>query len=213
MAIFPKPRAALFFAFALVLPAAAYDHPLTSGAIRDAYFLGQRKDTSTADFLSRYVRRFRRPKTGPHVAEVELTTPFAQVVRQARTVAGSYSAQDAEQQYLSKPEVIRVHVRIYLTPTYPAYYSDPSRGQELQFRGREFWRDFTVRLVQEGEQIAPESVSGEPIYLPGRASTLVGAEVELEFSAEQVASEPARVEIVTPDGQHIVARFDLTRLR
>lgn len=212
MATFPKSCAAVFFAFALVPPAAAYDHPLTSGAIRDAYFLGQRKDTSTADFLSHYVRRFRRPKTGPHVAEIELTTPFAQVVRQARTMVG-YSAQDAEQQYLSKPEVIRVRVRIDLTPTYPAYYSDPSRGQELQFRGRDFWRDFTIRLVQEGEEIAPESVSGEPLYLPGHASAFVGAEVKLEFSAEQVASEQARVEVVTPDGRQIVARFDLTQLR
>ncbi len=213
MAIFLQSCAALSFALALALPAAAYDHPLTSGAIRDAYFLGERKDTRTAEFLAHYVRRFPRPKTGPHVAEVELSTPFAQVVRQARKVAGTYSAQDAEQQYLSKPEVVRLRVRINLTPTYPAYYSDPSRGQELQFRGPGFWRDFTVRLVQEGEEIAPESVSGEPIYLPGRASSLVGAEVELEFDAEEVASELARVEIVTPDGQHVVARFDLTRLR
>jgi hypothetical protein len=41
--------AAALFAFALVIPACAYDVPLTENSIRDAYFLGARPDGLNAD--------------------------------------------------------------------------------------------------------------------------------------------------------------------
>ncbi len=205
-------------ALAIVLVAAqvapAYEHPLETHSIRDAYFLGNRKDEKAAKFLGQYVKRLPVPKKGPHVAEIELLTPYAQVVLRAFRAPGSYSAQQAEQDYAAQPDVIRVRVRINLTPTYPGYIA----GQGVRERPPEFWRDFTVNLTQGKTTIAPKKASGQPIYEsafrapPPLAGALQGAEVRLEFDTAQIASEPVRIEVLTPDGQSVEAEFDLKDL-
>jgi hypothetical protein len=42
---------------------------------------------------------------------------------------------------------------------------------------------------------------------------LQGAVVWLDYDAKDVASGPVSVEVVTPAGQHVVASFDLSKLR
>lgn len=210
-------------ALALVLVAAqaapAYEHPLDTHSIREAYFLGNRKDEKPARFLALYAKRLPLPKTGPHVAEIELLTPYAQVVLRAFRAPGSYSAQDAGQDYAAQPDLVRVRVRINLTPTYPAFLADSSRGKgAVRERPPDFWRDFKVEVTQ-GKTITPKKLSGRPLYTSAfqaprpQAGALQGAEMQLEFDAAQIASAPVRVDVLTPDGQTVETEFELRDLR
>src|ERR1700730_6045059 len=58
----------------------AYDKQLDSRAIQEAYILGQRNDKSTGDFLANYLTGITEPQSDVHVAQIELLTPFAQIV-------------------------------------------------------------------------------------------------------------------------------------
>jgi hypothetical protein len=202
------PAGALALMLVAAAAAPAYEHPLDTHSIREAYFLGNRKDEKAAKFLAQYAKQLPLPKKGPHIAEIELLTPYAQAVLRAYRTPGNYSAQDAERAYAAHPDLIRVHVRINLTPTYTALIVD-SRGGTRQ-RPPDFWRDFRIELTQ-GKTIVPKKVSGTPIYTHG--ISLQGAEVWLEFDASQVGSDPARIEVLTPDGQTVGAEFDLKDLR
>jgi hypothetical protein len=67
--------AAALIGVLLAEPLAAYEQPLRDYSIREAYFLGRRKDEKAAQFLAQYVKKLPVPKEGPHVAEIELRTP------------------------------------------------------------------------------------------------------------------------------------------
>ncbi len=210
------PICAIAMSLVAALPLRAYERPLDSRSIREAYFLGQRNDEKTARFLAEYVKRLPVPKSGPHVAEIQLLTPYAQVVNRARQTTVGYSAQQAQKDYEAQPDLILVRVRINLTPTYPAYIS---RGKgQVQERSVDFWRDFEIRLTQ-GERITPKNVSGRALYDSGLAGprplmgALQGAEVLLEFDAAEIRSVPARIEVLTPEGKTVEAEFDLGELR
>ena len=197
----------------------AYERPLDTHSIREAYFLGSRKDDKAAKFLGQYQKRLPVPKTGSHVAEIGIRTPYSQVVLRSFQAPGNYSAQQAEQDYQAQPDRIVVRVRINLTPTYPGYLPDPTRGKgAIRERPPDFWRDFEIRVVQ-GKTIRPGRVRGRPLYpstLVGPvppAGALEGAEVELEFDTALISSAPVRVEVLTPDGQTVEAEFDLKELR
>ena len=74
-----------FASFALIaLPALAYQYPLSSVEIRDAFFLGIRNDDLTAALFAKYTRTLPAPETGPYVAEIDLDTPYLQVAQRAR---------------------------------------------------------------------------------------------------------------------------------
>ena len=205
--------AALLATLLLGVPGAAYERSMTSLTIREAYFLGRRNDDKTAAFLAQYVRRFPLPSRGPHMAEIEVRTPYTQLVLRSQQML-NWSAQQARQQYKPQAERILVRVRIYLTPSYPAH--SPTRVPvtgPVQLRNESFWRDFKIRVTQE-QAIQPLRTSGQPIYsIGGDFSSLVGAEVELELDADQVASAPLRVEVIAPQGQRVEAQFDLSVLR
>src|SRR5580698_5814059 len=99
------------------ITALAFAYPLSSTAIRDAYFLGNRNDEQTADYLSKYAHRFPMPKSGPYVQEIGLDTPFTQVARHAQATL-NYHAPSAVEEFQGKPLPLRVHVDIALTPSY-----------------------------------------------------------------------------------------------
>ena len=200
---------------AVVLSAAAYEYPVRDYSVRDAYFLGRRKDEKTATFLSQYVKRFSLPSRGPHIAEIELRTPYQLVVLRARNAPDGYSSQQAAQEYRAASDTVVVRVLIYLTPTYPAHTPlHLVQVEPVQLRAEDFWREFAFGLYQQGE-IEPRKVTGRPIYgssepgLPG----LTGAEVELEFKASDLIEAPARVVVVAPTRQRVEAEFDLAKLR
>jgi hypothetical protein len=182
------------------LSAAAYDYPLSSEAVREAYFLGQRRDMSTAKILAQYVKRLPATNAPWQVAEMEVRTPFYQVaLRSWRSLPG-YSGQQAWEEYRKrKPQII---VRVYLATAL------------TQLIAREdAWRVFKFRVKQEKE-IPPTAVTGWPVYFYAHeGSRIGGAEVYLELDAAQVSSGTLRVEVTSPEGQVSSAEFDLSKLR
>ncbi len=207
--------AALAFGLALTVSAAAYEFPVSDYSIREAYFLGNRKDQKADKFLSQYVKRLPLPKFGPHIAEIELRTPYQQIVLRARKAPDGYSSQLAREDFRRSPETIIVRVLILLTPTYPAHAPIQAvQSEPTVLRAEDFWREFRLRLYQKSE-IQPGKVSGRPIYSSSDSgpSGLVGAEVEMEFRASDLVEAPARVVVITPTKQRIEAEFDLTMLR
>jgi hypothetical protein len=178
----------------------AYDHSLSSDAVRNAYFLGQDLKRVNS-YLSPYLKSLPVPSKGPDVAEIELKTPFVQVVEDSAMHSVSYSAQDAATAYQKRGDSVVVRVKILLTPT----YTTTDAG---------FWHDVSVGLVQ-GEHIAATGVSGEPIYSSDETGGggLIGANIYARFSVIGVHSEPLQVEVVSPDGPAVLAKFDLSKLR
>lgn len=202
----------VFLALILAGPAAPYQYPLSSTAIREAYFLGQRNDEKTREFLAQYVRMFPLPPKGPHVAAIGITTPYLQVVRHGLANGSGYSAQDAEEEFLGKPGSFLVTVTIYTTFTYSPNWLESKDGKHVMHPERlEFWRDFHVRLIQAAE-IAPSKITGWPIYAAKR-NTVGGAEVNLVFPAERIQSAPAEIDVETPNGAHVSVTFDLAKLQ
>jgi hypothetical protein len=189
--------------------AGAFAYQLSEEAVRDAYFLGQNVQKA-APFLRQYVRRFPAPKKGPYVCEIDLRTPYAEVVRRALEHSLDYTAQRAQKDYWAQPARVIVTVQIFFTRTY-GYITPPtdSKGQAVK-RPEEFWREFPVRVTQE-HSIEANKVTSRLLH--GRYGKLSGAEVLLEFAPEQFASRVTQVTVNTPDGQTIEANFDLDALR
>jgi hypothetical protein len=204
-------------------PSFAYDVPLSAVQIHDAWVLGQRNDQATAEFLAPHIKQtFDTTPDNPHIAEVEVLTPFAQVVDLSRQHPGGYSEQQAERDYHARGDTVLVRVRLMLPSAYPkqesgpASPSAPTQQQKKALRPENFWQNFQFSVTQRGKTLPPRSVQSKPIYsAPSKdtLSVLDGATVRLEFDAKNVSSEPLTVEIVTPDSKTIPATFDLQKLR
>ncbi len=197
-----------------------YELPLASRSVREGYFLGQRNDEKTSSFLAAYVKRYPLPQKGPYISEIELLTPYAQVVDISRKKTAGYSAQQAEHEYKERGDTILVRVRIELTPTYGELETQPApknsgAEQRISPRPNDFWRDFRYRLAQKDETIEPVDVYGEAIYYTHGSGSggLRGAMVWLTYDAKEVESAMATIEILAPDQQRAVADFDLEKLR
>ena len=93
MRVSNQPLFSILFALLLLSPSSlAFDTPLSDQAVREAYFLGQRRDESMATFLNKYTRFLEPPKTGPDIVSVTFFTPFAVLVQQSSQHAAGYSA-------------------------------------------------------------------------------------------------------------------------
>ncbi len=195
----------------------AYDHPLGSSAIREAHFIGS-GDNRFAEYLTTYIKSLPAPKTGPHVAQIEVRTPFAQVIVSSHEHSVGYSASQARQDYQKNPDTLQVRVQIRATATF-AIGSQSASPQAIPppacqgvFRVNsveDCFRNFQFRFRQ-GEDIKPKSSYGIPIssdYL------LIGADLWFTFSTADIASAPFQVTVSTPDGQQVSAEFDLASLR
>jgi hypothetical protein len=176
----------------------AYDHPLTDEAVRAGYFLGQDLDRSN-DFFAQYTQAFPVPNSGPQVAEIELLTPYAQVVQVSHEHPMGYSAQQAAADYKKRGDSIQVRVKVLFTPTYTG--------------ADDFWRGVSVGLVQK-KHMAATGVSAQLLYTsdPNGYSWVIGANVFVEFSVAGVESDSVDVEVVPPGGASVRATFDLSRL-
>lgn len=196
-----------FLALALLVfvNAEAYETALSPQAVREAYFLGLRNDETTARFLVKYVTHLPAPKAGPHVFEIELYTPYSQIVDHFRHPPLEHSAQQADQDYRAQNDTLRVRTVILfpLAPSHVAQYS---------------WQDFTIHFRQQrdGQEkiIQPIEVRHEGYSVgAGKSHVRSGVQMVLLFSVADVTSAPARIEVQTPDGQHVMAEFDLEKLR
>jgi hypothetical protein len=203
--------------------AVAYDHPLGSHAIREAYFFGS--GDQYAEVLAIYTKNLPAPKTGPHVAQIEVRTPYAQVIVISHEHSVGYSAQSAAQDYKKSPNTVQVRIQILATATF-AFATPAPPGPDLPLKGRVFplsacegelrmhsvelcFRDFRFQFSQ-GKEIKPKSSYGLSIYSD---TVLIGGDVWFVFSANDIASEPLRITVSTPDGQEVSPEFDLAALR
>jgi hypothetical protein len=67
----------LVIVLTIALPVLAYQYPLSSSDIRNAYLLGYAKDLSTTNFFALYARQFLMPESGPHIAQLLSRGPTA----------------------------------------------------------------------------------------------------------------------------------------
>lgn len=187
----------------------AYEYLLSTEDIRTAYFIGNRGDVTTAEFLEQYTRRFPAPDNGPRIGMIQLLTPYAQVVERAEQ-ALNYYPPDAVQEFLGKPGDFRLRVQIFFTPTYSAVVK--VKGGKITGRAASFWKDFNITLIQ-GVEIHAMHVTEHPIYSNGEHSRWEGSEVELDYSAATIRSEPVQVKVLGPEASDTRASFDLAKLR
>ncbi|MGA8871690.1 MAG: hypothetical protein WA434_09140 [Candidatus Acidiferrales bacterium] len=194
-------------------PALAYNSPLSSEAIREAYFLGKRNDEQTAAFFTKYIHVLPAPESGPYVSVIGIETPYSAIVRRVQRAPIGYHAQEAEQQFLGKAGIFTVFVEINFTSSYPdpAQFSTYVNGAVLV---PDFWKDFKIQLTQDRE-VEAQSAKGGPIYSDYAIDEygLAGAVVELEYDPAKIDSAtPATVDVLTPDGQDVQTTFDLAQL-
>lgn len=196
---------------------AGYDHPLGSSAIREAYFMGSGR---YAEFLSTYTKNLLAPKTGPDVSQIEVRTPFAQVIVRSHEHSVGYSSMSAEEDYKKNPDTVQVRVQILSTATYaigsqgtvPEILTPPAcQGVQRMNSVEDCFRDFRF-VFSQGKDLKPKSFYGVPMYR-GEPSILIGADIWFTFSTADIASAPLRVTVSTPDGQMVSAEFDLAALR
>ena len=197
----------------------AFDTPLSDQAVREAYFLGQRRDETMATFLNKYTKPLPPPKTGPHIASVTFLTPFALLVQHSSRQS-NYSAQQAALDHRDQPEFVRIMVQIQLTDSYGVYIvrpTGPRSGSPTGFLPRpyDFWKDFDVQVSSEDRKLRPFSSSGQPNFSCSEdgGCLLVGATLWFDFSAEDFASGSATIDVNPPEGDPLSLDFDLTHLR
>ena len=215
-----RPIASILVALILPTPSSfAFDTPLSDQAVREAYFLGQRRDDTMATFLNKYTKFLPPPKTGPHIYSVTVFTPFALLIQQSSQHTSGYSAQQAALDHRDQPEFVRIVVQIQLTGSYGPYIVRPTGSRSGSPKGfvprpYDFWKDFDVQIFSEDQKLKPFSSSGQPDLLCDEGGcTLTGATLQFDFSAEDFASGSAVIEVNPPEGDPLSIDFDLDHLR
>ncbi len=189
----------------LATAALAFDNPLSSSAIRDAYFLATGNPGKRAQFFDKYTHHPPKPKSGPAISSIQVQTPFASVVQDIADRSLNVRAPDAVKQYYDKPAQFRVRVVIDFTATYP-----PSASTAMQLGS--FWNKFHVHLRQ-GEEIFSRSVQGKPILSTETPSGYIGAIIVANYDPNKIASAPATVVVTGPDDARAETTFELSALR
>jgi hypothetical protein len=221
MLVSARPIAAVLMAAMLLTPASlAFDTPLSDQAVREAYFLGQRRDEKTALFLEKYRRHLAIPESGPWVSTVEILTPYAEAVELSRQRSIGYSAQDAAQDYRKNAGYIRVTITIEFTNTYGELIQEKTSQRSgtpnaFSVRPSTFWKDFSYRLFDGDDVVEPLEMHGSATFRTADDSTMMtGAQIVLVYDAEKISSSAdAAVVVDIPDHPQVVAPFDLARLR
>ncbi|HET6930878.1 MAG TPA: hypothetical protein VFI45_11210 [Candidatus Acidoferrum sp.] len=182
---------------AVALPARAYDFPLSSNAIRDAYFLGVRQGGLTPPVLAPYSQFVPELHQGSCTSEIRLETPFLQIVSYSSGMP-NYSSQDAVKEFYDKP----MKFRMFLNICYMRRAPPPNSVK--------------IKVIQNKKEIVPETDTrlayAEPVdglsVLPAN-----GEKVQLEFDAGKIDSATCVIVIDTPNDQHVKVELDLQNLR
>jgi hypothetical protein len=197
----------------------AFDTPLSDTAVRQAYFLGQRRDDTMSRFLDKYTQHLPPPRTGPHVASITFLTPFAVLVRQSSQRI-NYSAQQAEKEHHADDETVAITIEIWLTPSYGAMIPKPTGSRSgsavgYQRRSPDFWKDIAVQVFDGEKKLPSDSLTGDPTYscVSDGACDLSGAILHLELPAKLFTSDTATIEVDPPEGDPVAVDFDLSSLR
>ena len=211
-----RPRFGLSIFLAVLLigtPTLAFDDPLTSTSIRDAYMLGNRKDFKTAEFFARYKHFLPAPETGPHVAAISVETPYGQIVELGEA-APNTDIQGAEEEWVGKTFPLIVRVGVDLTDTYPGPppWNPRAPGMPLP----NFERDFDIQLIQNHKKIPLRSTQVYLLYSDAVANIyqISGVIIELRYDTESIDPyDEATITVHTPDDQHVETSFELGDLR
>jgi hypothetical protein len=204
---------------AIPFPSSAFDTPLSDTAVREAYFLGQRRDETMSRFLEKYTLYFAPPKSGPHIASITMFTPYALAVLESSRKTVGYSAQQAALDHAKHAESVKTILDILFTDTYGAYIPRPVGSRRdattgLMPRPYDFWKDFEVNFFYKDDQLKPISSSGQPkLTCDDSGCTLIGATLEFEFLAENVPSDSITIQVIPPEGEQVVLDFDLATVR
>jgi len=198
-------------AFAIVLPGCAYEYPLSSDAIREAYFLGSGQKGKDADFYAQYSHSLGDPEKDPPGSIVTIHTPYLQIAEHSRDTA-NYHAQDAEKDFFEKPAEFRVFLDAYYKPVGRAA-SDASKAES---EGSDPLRGLKIKLIQHKKEIAWRVVESTPFFPFHNAKTGAerdGEHVELACDAVMIDSSVLTIKIEMPDGQDFATEFDLTEIK
>jgi hypothetical protein len=210
-----------FFAVAVLLAPSTFamNSPLSEESVREAYFLGQRRDESMALYLAKYKKVLRAPETGPYISSVEFLTPFARLILLSSQRV-NYSAQQAEQEHHSDDETVAIAIEIQLTDSYGPFSVEPTGSRSgsptgYRLRPANFWKDFDVQVLVDDKELEPTDFNGEPNYRCDEdgGCVLTGATLRLELPAKLFTSDSATILIKPPEGSEVAVDFDLTRLR
>jgi hypothetical protein len=192
---FPK-LFAMMLSLALALRVSAYDYPLTSTAIRDAYFLGRRQGGLGTEFLAEYRHAIPSLRVEEFTSFAQIETPFVQVAAQSSRKL-NYSAQDAVEDFRDKPLAFRIHLEICYMPDAPL---DAVK----------------IKLIQNRKEIVPDSEDHSGFYPPTDVYTRlpsIGEVVDMKVDAAKIDSSSLTIQIDTPNDQHGRVNFDLQSLR
>lgn len=203
---------ALSLSVAIAIPAFAFEYPLSSTSIREAYMLGTRKDFKTAEFFRQYTHSFPKPEKGAHIATISVETPYGQVVEMGEAALNN-DTQGAEQDLAGKEFPFFARVGINLTDTYPG--PPPWNPQGFAWPMPDFKRDFDIRVSQD-KQIFPESTQVYLFYSDAVANIfgISGASIELQFDTEKIdPGDDLTVTVHSPDDQTVETTFSLGSLR
>jgi hypothetical protein len=180
---------------AAMLPGFAYEYPLSSTTIREAYLAGRATNGAREDFFSQYTHTLPELSLGTFASAVTIKTPYVQVAEYSRR-AVNYKSQDAVAGFLSNPpSIFRVQLNIC--------------------RGHKELDSVKVKITQRDKELAPSTVEHSPYFAEQRhgPSVVIGEHLKLQFQADKIESTPLTVEIETPDGLHARTTFDLAKLR
>jgi hypothetical protein len=212
--------ASVLTAVILLAPSSfTFNTPLSDQAVREAYFLGQRRGETMANLLNKYRKLLPPPKTGPDIASVTFLTPFALLVQQS-SQRSEYSAQQAALDHRDQPEFVRIVVQIQFTDSYGPYIVRPTGSRSGSPRGfvprpYDFWKDFDVQVSSEDQKLRPFSSYGRANFSCSEEGgcTLTGATLQFDFSVEDFASGSATVDVLPPEGDPVSVNCDLDHLR
>jgi hypothetical protein len=211
-----------FAAIALLAtqPLSAFDSPLSEEAVRQAYFLGQRRDDTMTRALDKYTYYLDPPEAGPDIASVTFLTPFALAVESSSQHSSGYSAQQAQIDHRAQKETVKIIVDILLTKSYSNVIVRPTSTRSSSPTGfaprpYDFWKDFDVQTTVDEKTVRPFTSSGHPnVQCSDQGGCdLTGATIELEFLAESFTSTSATILITPPEGEPVQVDFDLSSLR
>lgn len=190
-------------------PLLAFNYPLSSEEIRDAYFLSRGDSDKRAAFFEKY--RHSLPvasENGPEVSMIEIETPFAYLVNELAAGSPNDHSEEAEQKYLGKPGHFQVRVDINLS----VMNAGPGFGTSQFF---DALQNFKVHLKQRTE-IEPLSIHNEPIYdySDNGPVGIVGVIIEADYDVAKIdGGALATIDVDTPDGQEVETTFALNNLR
>jgi len=199
----------LAFCLALCLCAPLIAQPyyarLDSETIAEAFEFGRHNDQPVGVFLSKYVRTFPTPPKGPYIGWIEVRTPYAQVVYAAKDDLQNDTELDAVQKFDHAKLPFIVIVRVYRPIT--------NEVEPTQDSKNDTWKRSPI-VVSQGRPLVATDKRLVPHYPSSEGFAHISyTDLQLEFSAEKVRSEMLTVAASSPDGQHVEAKFDLSKLK